>query len=662
MAPRRHNIGASRRRRREDEGEDEGSVDGEVEDDSLSEGSIISQQDEDDADGEGSDESEDDNVSIDNSNNHQANGRVPDGHQGSHRRHSASPRKAALTTTISDTDTMMNGLKIVDDGKGVAEIHFNDLRGELNKAGRTPSAPPTEAAREPLSDRIRREGEKMVNEKEEDPTSVPKRGSFFLHDQRSAELGPNGHKYSKSKTRPYGLIVDGNVRRKPDVTTEGQWTHDLHDTVARDDPPTTRHSHVPTYSNKSVPTTVRTAPSTIPPNRQFGGSIAVGNVSVVVYLPGMDRPVSLPPVLKRQHTLLPQHRPPLRRDKPVRIWIPGAENPQYVFPNPDRSFIFIPRAMRPNQQSYRGRGRGGFFGGRRPSIYASSTYTPSVAMSRRSSFGKPPSQDGYHSPAASVASRHTVVTTENGKPVVRLPPPRPPGAIPAAPVLPIPPATIHPQPQTQTQQPVWRESRPAPIPIHQPRPQKAVSVADIETPATFPLNPPPAQQEQPFHHQVPYGPDAPASYPPPAHTAATPLSQIPERAVHAPPFQVYGFQQPQPYYPGPYQPGAVYYPVAGTAYAPYNNGGAGPGAPFPGGQNVPYMVPGTHTPSEPPSQAGTVAHEEGGTVYYYDASQMYPSSTFGVPPAGGAVGMGGMMTPGTAYYYPQPQGVYYPPQ
>ncbi|KAL3458525.1 CASC3/Barentsz eIF4AIII binding-domain-containing protein [Aspergillus heterothallicus] len=667
MVSRRHNIGASRRRRREDEGEDEGSLDGEVEDDSLSEGSVISQQDEDDADGEGSDESEDDNISIDNSNNHQTNGRVPDGHQGSRRHHSASPRKkAALTATVSDTDAMLNGLKIADDEETVTEIHFNDLGGEVNQAARTPSTPPADAAREPFADRKRREGEKMIKEKEEDPTSVPKRGSFFLHDQRSTEPGPNGHKYSKSKTRPYGLIVDGNLRKKSDITTEGQWTHDLHDTVAKDDPPATRHSHVPTYPthpNKNFPTNVKTAPRTAPPNRQFGGSISVGNVSIVVYLPGMERPVPMPPSLKRQHTLLPQHRPPLRRDKPVRVWIPGPREPGYVFPQEERSFIFIPRAMRPNQQSYRGRGRGGFFGGRRPSVYASSTYTPSIAMSRRSSFGKPPSQDGgYPSPAASVASRHTVITTENGKPVVRLPPPRPPGAMPTAPVLPIPPATMHPPPQTQTQQPVWRESRPTPIPMHQPRPQKAVSVADIETPAIFPVNPPPAQQEQPFHHQVPYGPDASASYPPPAHTAATPLSQIPERAVHAPPFQVYGYQQPQPYYPGPYQSGAVYYPPAGPTYAPYNSSGTGPGAPYPAGQNVPYMVPGTHTPSEAQSQAGTVAHEEGGTVYYLDASQVYSGSTYGAPHTGGAVGMGGMMTPGATYYYPQPQGGYYPPQ
>ncbi|KAL2823511.1 CASC3/Barentsz eIF4AIII binding-domain-containing protein [Aspergillus cavernicola] len=669
MAARRHNIGASRRRRREDEGEDEGSLDGEVEEDSLSEGSVISQQDYEDADGEGSDESEGENTSADGPHNQQVNGRVPERPQGSPRRHSTSPSKATLSTAISDTDAMLNGLKLSNDGKGVTEIHFDNMREQPDQTARTPSAPPTEPTREPFTERKRRENEKTAKEKGASATAVPMRGSFFLHDKRSTEPGTNGHKsFNKpTRSRPFGLIVDGNLRRKPDVTTEGPWAHDLHDTVAGDDLPAPKHSTAfgvaPTFPHKNVPTTVPTAPrTTSPPNRSFSSTVVVGNVPVVVYIPGMNSPISVP-ISKKQHTRLPQHRPPLRRDKPVRISLPGHA-PRYIFPVTERSFIFIPRAQRPNQQAYRGRGRGGFYGGRRQSFYASSTYTPSVAMSRRSSFGKPPSLDGFHSPAASVFSRQTVVTTDSGKPVVRLPP-RTPGANPPAAAAPISSLTNHPPPQ----QPIWRESRPGPIPMHQPRPQKAVSLADIETPVSFATNPPHTQQEQPFHHQVPipgnshlYGPDASTNYPPSAHTAATPLSQIPERAVHAPPFQVYGFQQPQTYYPPPYQPGPVYYPGAGAEYAPYNSPGAGPA--FTAGQNVPYMVPGPHPSTDSTSQAGTVAHEAGGMVYYYDTSQMYSGPTFGAPPApaGGTVGMGGMMTPGTAYYYPQPQGIYYTPQ
>ena len=66
------------------------------------------------------------------------------------------------------------------------------------------------------------------------------------------------------------------------------------------------------------------------------------------------------------------------------------------------------------------------------------------------------------------------------------------------------------------------------------------------------------------------------------------------------------------------------------------------------------------------AQPSTVAHESGGTVYYYDTNQVPQNGQFGFPPAtpGGVVGMGGMVTPpATTYYYTQPQpNVYYAPQ
>lgn len=375
----------------------------------------------------------------------------------------------------------------------------------------------------------------------------------------------------------------------------------------------------------------------------------------------------LPAALKK-HTRLPQHRPPLRRDKPVRISLPGHP-PRYIFPSTERSFIFIPRALRPNQQGYRGRGRGGgpgFYGGRRPNYYGS-TYTPSV-LSRRSSLGMPASQDGYPSPAGSAYSRPAMVPPDAGKPIVRLPPPpRPPVGIP--PVGPIAMMTPGPgsMPPMQPPPPIYRESRPVPIPMHQPRPKKTVSVADIESPASFPFNSLQPQQELPFHHQVPapvtgHGQDA-GFHGQPSQASGTPLSQIPERAIHAQPFQPYAYQPPGGFYSG-HPPGAMYYPGPGPEYQAYN-GPMGPGtsvANFPMGQQpVPYA-------GEQPSQPGTVAHESGGTVYFYDANQMYSNPGYGVqgPGAGGVVGMGGMMTPpGAGYYYPQPPGpggMYYGPQ
>ncbi|KAF7590794.1 hypothetical protein BBP40_002362 [Aspergillus hancockii] len=680
MAPRRHNIGASRRKRRDEEGEDEGSVDGELEDDSLSDGSGISNPDDDDADGEGSDDSDDDvstSPQVDASSRRQVNGRVPEANQQFARRHSATPGKRPLATTMSDTEAMMNGLRISGETGEVAEVHFDDMKDEHGQqTERTPSAPPTEPKRDTATERKRREQEKYCKEKDENPAFVPTRGSFFLHDKRSTETVTNGHKpFNRSKSRPYGLIVDGNVRRTPvrPVASEGFWTHDLHDTVAGDEPPVSKPPTTSTLTSIIPPKPVPTAPRSSPPNRSFSSTTLIGNVPVVVSLPGMEHPIPYPSVSKKQHTRLPQHRPPLRRDKPVRISLPG-QPPRYILPAMERSFIFIPRALRPNQQAFRGRGRGGFYGGRRPSLYASSNYTPSITMSRRSSFGKAPSQEGYHSPAGSVLSRQTMVATENGKPVVRLPPPgRPPGSIGAVPQATAgpgvaPPALLQSLPHPQPPHHVFRESRPAPIPMHQPRPQKAVSLADIETPARFPFNPPQPQQEQPFHHQVPisangsgYGPDT-SGHPPSAHRSLTPTSHFQDRTFHAP-SHMQAYQQP--FWPTCYPPGTVYYPGSGTDFPPYNSA-LGPGAsvpPLPPGQQTPYVVPATHGSAEQPSLSGTVAHEAGGTVYFYDATQMPPNSSYALPatPGLGGVDMGAPPVP--FYYYPYPQGgVYYPTQ
>lgn len=392
----------------------------------------------------------------------------------------------------------------------------------------------------------------------------------------------------------------------------------------------------------------------------------------------MPNPIPYSAVPKKQHTRLPQHRPPLRRDKPVRIALPGA-SPRYIFPSTERSFIFIPRALRPNQQAYRGRGRGGFYGSRRNSLYGGSVYTPSITMSRRSSIGRVASRTDMISPGSSVMSRPPIVPGEPGKPVVRLPPvvrsSLPPGPM-APPPVPIngspaavAQAVVQP-PQFAPQHLPFRENLPtATIPMHQPRPQKTVSVADIETPMNF-YNPPPQQQEQPFHHQVPiglngssYGPEHTRHASHPSQASATPLSQIPERAIHAAPFQPYPYQQ-QPYYPpGSYPSGPVMYASTGD-YPPYS-------APAPPGA-APVFIPAGHpgsysVPSQPPadqaSQAGTVAHESNGTVYYYDSTQFpsYPNAAYPVPPQGGVVGMGGMLTPPGPYYYSQPPNgaVYY---
>lgn len=241
MAPHRRNIGASRRRRREDDGEEGGSADGELDDDSLSEGSDISHQEDDDADGESSDGGEQGKVFTSapqaaRVNGHQVNGRVPELDQLSERRTAASPGKQGKDSTVSDTEAMLNGLKVSDDTDEVAETHFDDMKEEPDQQqeGRA-SVLPTDSKRDAFGEKKRREQERYLKERDKNPAFVPTRGSFFLHDKRSTELGstgPNNKSLNKLKSRPYGLIVDGNAQRYGCVCCwKGNWGDHLgHDT------------------------------------------------------------------------------------------------------------------------------------------------------------------------------------------------------------------------------------------------------------------------------------------------------------------------------------------------------------------------------------------------------------------------------------------------
>ncbi|KAJ8114803.1 hypothetical protein ONZ43_g4815 [Nemania bipapillata] len=201
--------------------------------------------------------------------------------------------------------------------------------------------------------------------------------------------------------------------------------------------------------------------------------------------------------------------------------------------------------------------------------------------------------------------------------------------------------------------------------MHQPRPQKTVSVASIESPEN--------SYHQAFHQQVPVqvsnglGVDTHArhaSYPS-QHSTGTPLSQIPERAIHAAPFQP-NHQYPQQGYYSPYQ---MMPPQQGYYYPPPYASAMAPSAPA--------FLPGSQLGQQPPSEvasaqpaglnsqnSGLVAQEANGMVYYYEASQLPPmtsytystSQTYPMP----NVGINGMVAPGSDGYYYSTPGVYYP--
>lgn len=91
-----------------------------------------------------------------------------------------------------------------------------------------------------------------------------------------------------------------------------------------------------------------------PPNRNMSSTVTTHRQSIVVSLPGRpgeedgeatERPAATVTreIEMKQYTKLPEHRPALRRDKPVRVRLPGQEQARLIYPAPDRSFVFIPR-------------------------------------------------------------------------------------------------------------------------------------------------------------------------------------------------------------------------------------------------------------------------------------------------------------------------------
>ncbi|KAI0601276.1 CASC3/Barentsz eIF4AIII binding-domain-containing protein [Biscogniauxia sp. FL1348] len=698
-APVRRRKMIGHRRRVEDEGEEDGGHEQlDIDDDSLTEGSMASDDLDpaDDSDTSNVDEASPTAPAVKKlSNRVNANGNTK----------TANPKPATNSTTtkpsklghdaVSDTEFMLNGLSISDQAAPVQEMNFDEVAKSPTKSlAPIVVSSNSVAAAGPVGDRRRKEHEEYRRKRDEDPSFVPNRGAFFMHDHRHAGPSANGF-------RPFGRSARGRGRggiggpfapinqplhNPADPTTNGPWAHDMHEAVAQPMPVRQPRSFVddgPPNGDGYIPTC---PPSSTPINRKMSTEKHVSNVQVRVYIPSLKEPVVFSGIAVKQYTKLPDHRPPLRRDKPVRISLPDFPH-RYVFPAIDRSFIFIPRALRPNQR-LRGKPRsglgsiGGFsrrtsvFGG---SVYGGSTYSPSVPLSRRSSIAPDLSRDYIVSPTGSSMSRPA--------PVVRLPPqnraePRV-AAVDSTPAE-KPPVAVQPtigdlpQPQTHPlpQKPAFQENRAVPIPMHQPRPQKTVSVADIESPEIQENASEPYQQA--FHQQVPVqvsnglGQESHARHSSynSQHSTGTPLSQIPERAIHAAPFQPNQFAQ-QNYYP-PFQ---MMQPQQGYYYPPAPYPGMAPPAgapPFVPGVQQNQQPQGETTTSQPnaqnPPNPNLVAQEVNGMVYYYDASQLPPMTAY--PPYSAPqgypmpnVGMNGMVTPSPDGFYYPPSGpgvVYYP--
>ncbi|KAK9782575.1 putative CASC3/Barentsz eIF4AIII binding-domain-containing protein [Seiridium cardinale] len=701
-APRRRKI-VSRRRV-----DDEGDEDYDLDDDSLTEGSLVSDDHDlaDDSDTSNVDEASPTSPAV-----RKAHARAANGHakartskvSGSSATQPGAKASKLGQTTVSDTEFMMNGLSISDKTEPVQEMNFEDV-GDSQSPSKaaapvvvsSSSAVMDQTQDNPLQDRRRREHDEYRRKRDEDPAFVPNRGAFFMHDHRHAGPSANGFRPFGRGGRGRGRGIGGpfapssshQIYTPADPIISTPWAHDMHETVTEPVRPVRQPMHGgqtamdngPPNGDGYIPTCDMSA---TPINRTLSTEKHIGNVQVRVYLPMLKQPIVFSTIPVRQYTKLPDHRPPLRRDKPVRISLPDYP-PRYIFPATDRSFIFIPRALRPNnQQRLRGKPRSGFgsLGGysRRTSVfggsyYNGSQYSPSVALSRRSSIAPDMGREYIVSPAGSAISRPPMAM-DTSRPVVRLPP-QTESQMTAfdasmgqgAPAVGQTTISDLPQPQTHPlpQKPAHQESQHTSIPMHQPRPQKTVSLENIEPPTMMPNSQP---YQQAFHHQVPvqvsngFNHDSHTRHPSYArHTTGTPLSQIPERAIHAAPFQPTHYSQ-QGYYP-PYQmaqPQGYYYPPA----TPYSGAAPTfvPGTQPPQGQND-----STQSNGQLGNGASLVAQEVNGMVYYYDASQLpqmpsypqYPASQ-GYPTSNGAMSINGMVTPTQdGYYYPQPGAVYYP--
>lgn len=188
------------RRRREDEGEEEGSVLADLEDDSLSEGSIISNGD-DDADIEPSDISEDEEVTKVQHNERgppQPNSSLPIAR---HLEKVVAQVTDSSFVTSSDTKAMLNGLRQAE-GMNVSTVEFGEATINAPEPTADDRTLQKKVEAEAPAERSRREHLEYLKQKKENPAFVPNRGGFFLHDNRAAPSGPNGFRtYPRGRGR-----------------------------------------------------------------------------------------------------------------------------------------------------------------------------------------------------------------------------------------------------------------------------------------------------------------------------------------------------------------------------------------------------------------------------------------------------------------------------
>lgn len=436
------------------------------------------------------------------------------------------------------------------------------------------------------------------------------------------------------------------------------WTHDLHDSVSKiasgskaAKPLLGRHG--PTSSNNTE-NPAASVDDTL--SKTFSTTLILGQVPVIISLPEMRETRVVQNVKRQKHTILPHHRPPLRRDKPIRVFLPGQQ-PRYVSPTNERSFIFLSRTFRSHRDGIQD-------GARRNNFHLSHRRYRGIGGGNTSSL----EVSGKLSVADEVPSEKIGPSAaEPGESVARFS-----SSVPAT-VLSMSvnsnlrhddaelsnfAASI----EHDNNEPESIAERSA---MDQARPNVSIPVSDLDSAEKLQPNlpmPSPAlqQQQQPFHQQMPPLVNRPAQSEDDsplydhnrvhelsqmAHDNSVPAPRMSKEAIYAQPFQPAHLPAvPQAYMPFSQAPGNTFY--AGTEhYFPMYY----PGYDF---ASVPPMFP-SHVPPPPevaippalpisvayptPAQPttslsehsanrGTIAHESNGMVYYLN-----PSATISKP-------------------------------
>ncbi len=211
VAHRRKDLVVSRRRV-EDEGEEEGSVAAELDDDSLSEGSGLSDEEDEYGDADGSDISGDSPASPRMSEKPSvgANGhsKTLNGVQDQKPSHSTAVTSEPVTRAMTDTQAMMNGLNISEQSENVEEIQFDEMTEDTSASAKARPQPTVMGTKnETAFEKRKREHDEYRKQRDTDPAFVPNRGGFFMHDHRHAGPGQNGFKpFGRGRGRGRGAV------------------------------------------------------------------------------------------------------------------------------------------------------------------------------------------------------------------------------------------------------------------------------------------------------------------------------------------------------------------------------------------------------------------------------------------------------------------------